>query len=195
MNNKTVIEFVFRIIWRHMEISEGVRPRRITPSSISTILIRGRPFWRGGGGSMGDLVCVRFFFPKPWVIFLTYNDVRFFPSIIHHETFVFFQRGNFFSPGISFKNFFPSKSVCRIFFFWNHPYPPQKSNGQPLKTYPVFLNPSSISAIDDINKAQRVGHVLYNEFIRHLTFSYSWAVHYHDLLLKWIRNAPVRFCE
>ena len=37
MNNKTIIEFGFRIIWRIMEISEGVirrgrRPRRITPS-------------------------------------------------------------------------------------------------------------------------------------------------------------------
>ena len=43
MNNKTIIEFGFRIIWRIMEISEGVihlglRPRRITPSSISIIL-------------------------------------------------------------------------------------------------------------------------------------------------------------
>ena len=43
MNNKTIIEFDFRIIWRIMEISEGVicrgrRPRRITPSSISIIL-------------------------------------------------------------------------------------------------------------------------------------------------------------
>ena len=36
MNNKTIIEFGFRIIWR---IMEGVnRFRRITPSSISTIL-------------------------------------------------------------------------------------------------------------------------------------------------------------
>ena len=43
MNNKTIIEFGFRIIWRIMEISKGVirlglRPRRITPSSISIIL-------------------------------------------------------------------------------------------------------------------------------------------------------------
>ena len=43
MNNKTIIEFGFRIIWRIMEISEGVirlglRPRRITPSSTSIIL-------------------------------------------------------------------------------------------------------------------------------------------------------------
>ena len=37
MNNKTIIEFGFRIIWRIMEISEGVI-RLITPSSISTIL-------------------------------------------------------------------------------------------------------------------------------------------------------------
>ena len=43
MNNKTIIEFGFPIIWRIMEISEGVirlrlRPRRITPSWISIIL-------------------------------------------------------------------------------------------------------------------------------------------------------------
>ena len=45
MNNKTIIEFDFRIIWRIMEISEGVirlglRPQRITPSSISIILYK-----------------------------------------------------------------------------------------------------------------------------------------------------------
>ena len=43
MNNKTIIELGFRIIWRIMEISEGViylglRSRRIAPSSISIIL-------------------------------------------------------------------------------------------------------------------------------------------------------------
>ena len=38
MNNKTVIEFGFRIIWRIMEISEGVIRRGRTPSSISIIL-------------------------------------------------------------------------------------------------------------------------------------------------------------
>ena len=36
MNNKTVIEFGFRIICRIMEISEGVMP--IKPLSISTVL-------------------------------------------------------------------------------------------------------------------------------------------------------------
>ena len=43
MNNKTIIEFGFPVIWRIMEIEEGVsrlrlRPRRITPFSISIIL-------------------------------------------------------------------------------------------------------------------------------------------------------------
>ena len=43
MNNKTIIEFGFYIIWRIMEISEGVicpglRPRGIKPFSISIIL-------------------------------------------------------------------------------------------------------------------------------------------------------------
>ena len=156
-------------------------------------MLRGRPFW-GGGGSMGDLVCVRFFFLNlGWFSWHTMM-LDFFPVLYTMRGF-FFQRGNFFSLGISFKNFFPLEISLQDIFFWNHPYPPQKSNGQPLKAYPVFLNPSSISAIDDIDKAQRVGHVLYNEFIHHLTFSYSWAVHYNDLLLKWIRNAPVRLCE
>ena len=43
MNNKTIIEFSFRIIWKIMEISKDVfrrgRTRRITPSSISIILL------------------------------------------------------------------------------------------------------------------------------------------------------------
>ena len=40
MNDKTIIEFGFRIIWRIMEISEGVirRGRTLLPSSISIIL-------------------------------------------------------------------------------------------------------------------------------------------------------------
>ena len=43
MNDKTIIEFGFRVMWRIMEILEGVirvslRPRRITPSLISIIL-------------------------------------------------------------------------------------------------------------------------------------------------------------
>ena len=41
MNNKTIIEFGFRIIWRIMAISEGVIRRgrdNLTPSSITIIL-------------------------------------------------------------------------------------------------------------------------------------------------------------
>ena len=51
---------------------------------------------------------------------------------------IFFQ-GSIFSRQIfPCKNFFPSKSVCGIFFFLkspipHHPSPPQKSNGRPLK--------------------------------------------------------------
>lgn len=44
----------------------------------------------------------------------------------------FFTEG-IFSLGISLQNFFPSKSVCTIFFFWNHPYPP----APPLKSQMV----------------------------------------------------------
>ena len=44
MDNKTIIEFGFRILWRIKEISEGVirlslLPWRITPSSSSIIII------------------------------------------------------------------------------------------------------------------------------------------------------------
>ena len=51
---------------------------------------------------------------------------------------IFFQ-GSIFSRQIfPCKNFFPSKSVCGIFFFLkssipHHPSPPQKSYGRPLK--------------------------------------------------------------
>ena len=39
MNNKTIVEFGFRIIWRIMEISEGIiRPGWLKPSLISIIL-------------------------------------------------------------------------------------------------------------------------------------------------------------
>ena len=40
MNNKTIIEFGFRIIWRIMEIEEGVihRGRRSTASMDNTFL-------------------------------------------------------------------------------------------------------------------------------------------------------------
>ena len=58
MNNKTILEFGFRVILRIMEISEGVirlglRPRRITPSSISIILHKGRTIRKLIGGEGG----------------------------------------------------------------------------------------------------------------------------------------------
>ena len=49
----------------------------------------------------------------------------------------FFQYRIFFPQVFPCKNIFSLKSVCRIFFSWNHPYPPlqpplQKSNVWPL---------------------------------------------------------------
>ena len=63
-----------------------------------------------------------FFFLNPLVkefFFLTYSGVSFFPSIIRHERY-------FFRQVCPCKIFFPSKSVCRIYFFLSQPYPPSK---------------------------------------------------------------------
>ena len=81
INNKAIIEFGFRIIWRIMEISEavfrlGLRPRRITPSSIFIILHKILSlivklwemskwqkaehltlFWYRGPGELGNNLC------------------------------------------------------------------------------------------------------------------------------------------
>ena len=38
MNNKTIIEFDFRIIWRIMEISEGVMRLGLTASTDNALL-------------------------------------------------------------------------------------------------------------------------------------------------------------
>ena len=76
--------------------------------------LRHRPFDFWGGG-MGDLVWVRIFSPKPLVIefFSWHTTVQdlFFQLCTPWRIF-FFTR-----------YFLPWKSVCRIFFFWNHPYP------------------------------------------------------------------------
>ena len=38
-------------------------------------------------------------------------------------------------------SFFPLEiSLQDIFFFWNHPYPPQKSNGRPLESAKHLLS-------------------------------------------------------
>ena len=59
----------------------------------------------------------------------------FFFSFIRHERYFSFILGIFFFRQVfPRKNFFPSKSVCRTYLHWNHPYPfsPQKSNGRPF---------------------------------------------------------------
>ena len=50
------------------------------------------------------------------------------------KIFFFHSRNFFFRQVFPRKNFFPSKSVCRTYLHWNHPYPfsPQKSNGRPF---------------------------------------------------------------
>ena len=80
MNNKTIIKFGFRILWRIIEISEcvihlGPRLRRITPSSISIILHKIR---------------------KPNSLIVNYYSFKIFPRfwlakrtrIIHHNQFL-----------------------------------------------------------------------------------------------------------
>ena len=77
----------------------------------------------GGGVGMVDLVWVRIFFP-------TSSDRIFFPDIQQckilfptlHAHYIF-SVGIFFFARYSLQHFFPSQSVCRIFFLWNHPYP------------------------------------------------------------------------
>ena len=81
-------------------------------------------------GDFTDLVCIGRILSQTSleleIFFPTYNGVRFFFSIIRHERY-----------------FFPKELICMLFssrnqsaghFFRNHPYPPQKSNGRPLKS-------------------------------------------------------------
>ena len=85
------------------------------------LLVRGRPFdFLGGGesgGGMGDLDWVRLFFPQ------TSGDRIFFRNIQGCKIFspgiqAILQCRIFFSSGISLQEiFFPSNSVCRIYFF------------------------------------------------------------------------------
>ena len=64
-----------------------------------------------------------FFFLNPLVkefFFLTYSGVSFFPALYDMKD-IFFATEIF-----PCKIFFPSKSVCRIYFFLSQPYPPSK---------------------------------------------------------------------
>ena len=78
-------------------------------------------FWgrRGGGGvgGMGDLVCARIFFPQTCGdrIFPDMQRCNIFSSVIRHERYLF-QCRNIFRRAFPYKKFFPSKSVCIIFF-------------------------------------------------------------------------------
>ena len=95
-------------------------------------------------GDMGD--SVKKFFPKPLEIKFfpqTYNSVIYIYIYIYifffqHNTpweIHFFQCRNFFPQVFPFKIFFPSKSVNSLFFseITHTPFPPQKSNGWPLR--------------------------------------------------------------
>ena len=82
-----------------------------------------------------------FFFLNPLVkefFFLTYSGVSFFPSIIRHERY-------FFRQVFTCKTFFPSKSVCRIYCFLSHPYPPSKVKWSVL--YLEVLFPAKLRAL------------------------------------------------
>ena len=72
----------------------------------------------GGGGEMGVwVICFvqEFFSPKPLVIEF-FPDMQQCYSVIRHERYFFFSTGIFFAGHFLTRNFFPSKSVCIIFF-------------------------------------------------------------------------------
>ena len=97
------------------------------------VFLRGRPFdfWRGRGrGRCGWSGLVKTFFPlKHLEVSLfppTFNGVSFSYPAVHAMTIFFFSA-----------DIFPSISFCRIFFFWNHPYPhpSQKAYDSPIPTH------------------------------------------------------------
>ena len=83
---------------------------------------------------MGDLVWVTIFFPKPLklqIFSLTYNDVRFFFSIIYVMR-------EFSFPRYILASFPPSKSVYRIFFFLKSLMTSSKVNLLAAKIHQTF---------------------------------------------------------
>ena len=79
----------------------------------------------------------------------TYNDVKFFFSIIRHKRY-FFSAGHLF-PGIIYSHaFFPSKSVCRTFFL-KSTITPSKVKWSAPKIHQTFgqLTDSDLSIIED----------------------------------------------
>ena len=91
---------------------------------------------RGGVGGMGDLVCARIFFPQTSgdIIFSWHATVlHFFQRYTPWKVF-FSSAGTFFAGHFLTRNFFPSKSVCIIFFseITHTSSPLQKSNGRPI---------------------------------------------------------------
>ena len=82
------------------------------------------------------------FFPKPLELEMfspTYNSIRFFFQ--YYTSWVIFFHGRIlFFPGISFRAFFLSKSVCRIFFSEITHNRPKKSNSRPLKSTKHLLS-------------------------------------------------------
>ena len=82
---------------------------------------------------MGDLDWVRLFFPQ------TSGDRIFCRHIQGCKIFspgiqAIFSVGYFFPQVFPCKNFFSLKLSLPDIFFFNHPYPPQKSNDRPLRT-------------------------------------------------------------
>ena len=106
----------------------------------------------------------------------------------------FFTEG-IFSPGISLQNFFPLKSVCTIFFFWNHPYPPApplKSQmvGQPLNIPGIGIQnvievqKKNCSLLLDVNRSSqrtfkvRKSCVSQKRFPSSSSFYFMWSLPY-----------------
>lgn len=52
-----------------------------------------------------------------------------------------------------------------------------------IATYSVFLNSSSIGAVDDINKAEGIRKVVKDSFIHGIIISHSRAINNDDTLL------------
>ena len=77
----------------------------------------------GGGSGYGWFGMGKNFFPNFWWqnFFSWHTTVQDFISNITRT--LYFQCRNFFFCQVFLATFFPSQSVCRIFFLWNHPYP------------------------------------------------------------------------
>ena len=110
---RSALHYIFKLIHPYSVVA---------CSQTLYFIFRGRPFdywgkW-GTGGGMGDLVWVRIFFPQisgDIIFSLSFNGVRYFFSIIHHDRYIFMSAGYFF----------PRKQSA-LYFFQKSPIPLSK---------------------------------------------------------------------